>query len=144
MNDYFLILNMNYVLKFTRMEKSALKDRTKQFALRIIKLSEALPNTKSANVINNQILRSATSVGANYRASLRAKSDADFLYKISIVTEEADETLFWLELIEESRILPQDRIKDLIQEANELTAIFTSIAKKTKEKIQNNQKKIDF
>ena len=123
------------------MEKGDLKDRTKQFALRIIKMSEALPNTRSAIVICKQILRSGTSVGANYRAALRSKSDADFLYKISIVTEEADESLFWLELIEESGVLPSEKIKDLKKEADELTAIFTTTARKTKEKIENNKKK---
>lgn len=117
-----------------------LKQRTKQFALRIIKMSDALPSTKAGKVIGNQIIRSGTSVGANYRAALRAKSDADFLYKISIVTEEADESLYWLELIEESGMLPSEKIKDLMKEADELTAIFTSTARKTKEKIEKNKK----
>jgi four helix bundle protein len=121
------------------MDKKDLQDRTKQFALRIIKMTEALPNTKSANVISNQILRSGISAAANYRAALRGKSDADFLYKISIVTEEADETLFWLEIIEESGMLPSEKLKELKKEADELTAIFTATAKKTKEKINKSK-----
>ena len=91
------------------MNKEDLKSRTKQFALRIIKLVEELPNTKTGNVIGNQIIRSGTSVAANYRASCRARSTADFISKITIVEEEADETLFWLELIVESGLMKKER-----------------------------------
>ncbi len=92
------------------MNKEELKQRTKQFALRIMKLTEALPNTKAANVVSNQLLRSATSVGANYRAACRARSKADFISKNTIVEEEADESLFWLELISEAGFIKEPKI----------------------------------
>ena len=114
------------------MNKEDLKSRTKQFALRIIKLVEELPNTKTGNVIGNQIIRSGTSVAANYRASCRARSTADFISKITIVEEEADETLFWLELIVESGLMKKERLQELIKEADELTAIFTASGKTAK------------
>lgn len=103
-----------------------LKKRTKKFALNIINLTEALPNTKSSMVISNQILRSGTSVGANYRAVTRAKSDKDFIHKLKICEEESDETIYWLELIEESGLLKNDITAALIKEANELTSIFVA------------------
>ncbi|MFN3918619.1 MAG: four helix bundle protein [Flavobacteriales bacterium] len=126
------------------MNKEDLKRRTKQFALRIIKLVEELPNTKTGNVIGNQIIRSGTSVAANYRASCRARSSADFISKITIVEEEADETLFWLELIVESGLMKKERLQELIKEADELTAIFTASGKTAKannpkSKIRNPQ-----
>jgi len=111
-----------------------LKRRTKAFAIRIIRLVEALPNTSTARVIGNQLLRSGTSVGANYRAACRARSQADFVSKIGVVEEEADESAYWLELLVEAGILPIDRIKDLLNEANELTAIFTSSGRTAKER----------
>jgi four helix bundle protein len=114
------------------MNSTELKDKTKDFALRIIKLSDSLPNTKAANVIANQILRSSTSIGANYRAACRARSRADFISKITIVEEEADETLYWLELINESNLIKPDRLKDLLKDADELVAIFTSSGKTAK------------
>ncbi len=114
------------------MTPAELKNRTKKFALRIIKLSEALPNTRAANVIVNQMLRSATSIGANYRAACRARSKADFISKIIVVEEEADETLYWLEIIMESELMQYDRLKHLMKEADELVAIFTSSGKTTK------------
>jgi len=109
-----------------------LKRRTKAFAIRIIRLVEALPNTSTARVIGNQLLRSGTSVGANYRAACRARSQADFVSKIGVVEEEADESAYWLELLVEAGILPIDRIRDLLNEANELTAIFTSSGRTAK------------
>ena len=84
--------------------KRDIQYRTKQFALRIIRLVDALPKNKTSDVIGRQLLRSGTSVGANYRASCRAKSRADFIYKLGIVEEEADESLFWLELLVESKV----------------------------------------
>ena len=119
------------------MTKEELKLRTKQFALRIIKLVEELPNTKAGHTIGNQIIRSATSVAANYRAACRARSSADFISKITIVEEECDETLFWLELIADSNLMKKERVSDLIKEADELTAIFTATGKTAK---QNNPK----
>lgn len=116
------------------MNEEELKRRTKQFALRVIRLVEALPRTRTAAVIGNQLLRAATSVAANYRAACRARSRADFINKLGIVEEEADESLFWLELVVEANLLPAARVQDLIQEANELTAIFTASRKTAKGK----------
>lgn len=117
------------------MNEEELKLRTKQFALRVIKLTDALPRSRPAEVIGRQLLRSATSVGANYRAACRARSKADFISKIGITEEEADESLYWLEMIVEAGLLPKTRVNALMQEADELVAIFVSTghsAKKTK------------
>ena len=114
------------------MDSSQLKDRTKKFALRIITLVESLPENKTTRVIGNQILRSGTSVGANYRAACRAKSTPDFINKLKIVEEEADETLYWLELLVEAKIVKEDRLLELMKENNELIAIFVSTIKSTK------------
>jgi len=111
------------------MDAEELKARTKQFGLRVIKLVEALPNTKTANIIGSQLLRAGTSVGANYRAACRGRSKAEFVAKISISIEEADECLYWMELLIESGIIPAERLTDLMGEANELIAIFISSAK---------------
>lgn len=119
------------------MNKEELKNRTKQFALRIIKLVEELPSTKVGHTIGNQIIRSGTSVAANYRAACRARSSADFISKITIVEEECDETLFWLELIVDSNLMKIERLKELLKEADELTAIFTATGKTAK---SNNTK----
>jgi four helix bundle protein len=114
------------------MNRDELKKRTKEFALRIIKLVNALPNNPAGRVIVNQLLRAGTSVGANYRAACRAKSKSDFIYKINIVEEEADESAFWLELIIESGLMPKSKIASLLKEADELTAIFVSNSKTAK------------
>ena len=106
-----------------------LKARTKRFALRVMTLVEALPNTVRGRVIANQIMRSATSVGANYRAACRARSRAEFISKIGVVEEEADETAFWLELIIESKIRRSKQIAPLLDEANELVAIMAASRK---------------
>ena len=119
------------------MTKEELKNRTKQFALMIIKLVDDLPNTKSGNTIGNQIIRAWTSVAANYRSACRSRSSADFISRITIVEEESDESLFWLELIVESELLDKKRLTKLLKEADELTAIFTASGKTAK---QNNQK----
>jgi four helix bundle protein len=103
-----------------------LKHRTKQFALRIIRMSQALPQNREANVISSQILRSATSVAANYRAVGRARSKAEFVSKLGVVIEEADETIFWLELLAEAGIVKPQRLKELLDEANQLLAIFSA------------------
>src|SRR5258708_16447314 len=91
-----------------------LKKRTKAFALRVIKMSEALPTTRAANVINSQILRSATSIAANYRAVGRARSKAEFVAKLGVVVEETDETVLWLELLLESGIVKPDKLQHLL------------------------------
>jgi len=108
------------------MDREELKRRTKKFALDIIKLIEKFPATKTGNVIGKQLLRSGTSVGANYRAACRARSQADFISKISVVEEEADESCFWLELTIESGLSNTPEAKALLKEASELTAIFTA------------------
>lgn len=103
-----------------------LTKRTKQFAVRVLKLASALPKTPSGKVIGMQIAKSGTSVGANYRSALRGRSKAEFISKLNIALEEADETQYWLELIEEAGLLPKQRLAALAQEATELTAILTS------------------
>lgn len=108
------------------MDSEALKARTKAFAVRVVKMTEALPPTRAVDMVARQLLRSATSVAANYRAACRARSHREFVAKIGVVTEEADESLYWLEILVEAEILPEVRLKNLIQEANELTAIFTA------------------
>ena len=119
------------------MTKEELKIRTKHFAIMVIKLIEDLPGTKAGHTIGNQIIRSGTSVAANYRAACRARSNADFISKITIVEEECDETLFWLELIVEADLLKEEKLHVIIKEADELTAIFTASGKTAR---QNNPK----
>jgi len=106
--------------------KDDLKLRTKKFALRIVKLFRALPKTEEGRVIGKQLLRSGTSVGANYRAVCRARSTAEFISKLGIVIEEADESVFWLETIIEAAIMEKELVDDLLQEASEITAIMVS------------------
>ena len=108
------------------MTKAQLQKRTKQFALRIIKLVDALPNNTAGRAIGGQLVRCGTSVGANYRSACRARSKAEFIAKLGIVLEEADESEFWLELIIESGLMKKKLVDQLIIEAGELTAIFTS------------------
>jgi four helix bundle protein len=100
-----------------------LKKRTKAFALRILKLVDALPKTTAGRALASQIVRSGTSVAANYRAACRARSTADFIAKMGIVEEEADETLFWLELLEESGLVPAAKLTAIKREVDELIAI---------------------
>jgi len=111
------------------MDKEEMKERTKQFALRVIRLVESLPRERTAEVIGRQLLRSGTSVGANYRAACRAKSPADFIAKMGIVEEEADESLFWMELLVESGIVEASKLESLMKEADELLAITVSSIK---------------
>jgi four helix bundle protein len=110
-----------------------LRDRTKFFALRIIKVYTALPKTTEAQVIGKQVLRSGTSVGAHYREAKRARSPAEFISKIEGGTQELEETIYWLELLTEAEIFPSARLKPLMEEANELMAILISSVKKVKE-----------
>jgi four helix bundle protein len=104
----------------------ALKDRTKRFAVLAIRLCQSIPRSQASSVITRQLLRSATSVGANYRAVCRARSTADFVSKLGIVLEEADETLFWLELLIESGATHPEKVAALLKEADELVAIFVA------------------
>jgi four helix bundle protein len=120
---------------------AALKARTKQFAVRIVAMADVLPRSTAAKVIANQVLRSGTSVAANYRAACRARSRAEFLAKLGIVEEEADETLFWLELIVATSMLPAKRLQPLLEEADQLTAIFVASRKTARD--GNRQSKIE-
>ena len=114
------------------MNREELKARTKQFALRVMKMTNTLPRSVKGKVIANQILRSASAVASRYRASCRARSEADWIDKIGRTLEEADESLLWLELTVESGLLPARKIGALKQEAAELTAIFAAIHKSSK------------
>ena len=108
------------------MQPEQLKARTKQFAIRIVRVFKSLPKNDEARIIGKQLLRSGTSVAANYRAVCRSRSKAEFFSKMSVVLEEADETVFWLELLVETNIIPAARLRDLLTEANELLAIFAA------------------
>jgi four helix bundle protein len=103
-----------------------LKKRTKQFALRVIKLVESLPKTQTARVIGDQLLRSSTSVPANYRASCRARSNAEFMAKLGIVEEETDESVFWMEMLVDAKLVKAPRVEALMDEGNQLTAIWVT------------------
>ena len=105
------------------MDQEELKERTKQFALGIIRFTESLPRTRTADVLGGQLLRSGTSVGANYRSACRAKSVADFIAKMGIVEEEADESIYWLELLIGAKVVDATETELLIKEAKELLAI---------------------
>jgi four helix bundle protein len=111
------------------MNEPQMKNRTKQFALRILKMADALPTSRSGNAIANQLVRSGTSVAANYRALCRSKSRADFINKTSIVEEEADESGFWLELIVDAGLMSAIRVKPLLEEVSEITAILVASRK---------------
>lgn len=106
-----------------------LRDRTKRFALRVLKLCDSLPKTDASRAIRRQLLRSGTSVAANYRAVGRARSRAEFIAKMGVVIEEADESAFWLELLVDGGIIPKPRLDDLITETNELVRIFVASQK---------------
>lgn len=108
------------------MNSDELKQRTKTFALRVMRLVEHLPKSNKGRVLGDQLLRSGTSVASNYRAACRARSTAEFIAKLGTVIEESDESALWLELIVEDGLLPAARIDPLLNEANELTAIFVA------------------
>src|SRR5438067_12332837 len=108
------------------MDKHELQDRTKQFALRVLKLIDVLPRTAGGRAISSQLVRAATSVGANYRSACRARSRAEFAAKLGIALEEADESLYWLELVRDGKLVPEDKLSFLLKEADELTAILAS------------------
>jgi len=109
-------------------QREELRRRTKAFALRVIRLYRALPRSAEAQILGKQLLRSATSVGANYRAVCRARSRPEFIARLGVVAEEADETVFWLELLMEAGIMSARRLEGLLKEARELTAIFSASA----------------
>jgi len=121
-------------------DKTELIGRTKTFALQILKFVERLPKTIGGRAIANQLIRSATSIGANYRAAYRARSRAEFAAKLGTVAEEADETVYWLELVREDGLLAKTQIEPLLAEANELTAIFTSARRTSTQNQTSNVK----
>ena len=121
------------MVEFRIMTPDELKKRTKQFGLRVIQLVEDLPNTKTATTIGNQLLRCGTSVGANYRAACRGRSKAEFIAKLGIVEEEADESAYWLEMLVEAKVLRPDSATGLLAEADELTAIMATSRKTAKQ-----------
>ncbi|MFA5991208.1 MAG: four helix bundle protein [Candidatus Doudnabacteria bacterium] len=108
------------------MDKQDLKERTKNFALRVIRLVQSLPKTDVGRVIGNQLLRSGTAVAANYRAACRARSKSEFIAKIGIVVEESDESCFWMEMIIDAPLLKKSLVENLYNEAKEITAIMYS------------------
>ncbi len=114
-------------------DSAALKVRTKDFALRVLRLCRSLPRTEEARILGTQLLRSSTSIGANYRAACRGRSRAEFVAKLGIVLEEADEAVFWLELFQEGNIFPAEKLHGLAQEANELVSIFVSSVRTARE-----------
>jgi len=123
-----------------------LKQRTKQFSLRIVALVDALPNSVSGRNLGNQLFRSGTSVGANYRAACRGRSMAEFASKLGVVEEEADESAFWLEILIESGMMRSRLLAPLLREANELTAIMVAsrrtVGGSLQSKIKNQKSKI--
>ena len=121
------------------MNEAELKKRTKVFALRVMKLVSALPDNSVSRAIASQLIRSATSVGANYRAACRGRSKAEFIAKLGIVIEEADESGYWMELIIEGELLPANRVEELLDESNQITAIMVASRKSS---IENHQSKI--
>jgi len=128
------------------MDKVELRQRSQRFGVDVIKFIEKLPTGRSLNVLCNQLIRSSTSVGANYRSACRGKSTADFINKIIIVEEEADECIYWLELMEMAELVNPKDIAPLKKEANELTAIFTAIGKTAKlnQKSKNKKSEIEI
>jgi four helix bundle protein len=121
-------------------DKQELLRRTKTFALRSLRLVDHLPRTMSGRAIGNQLVRSATSVGANYRAACRSRSRVECAAKLGVVAEESDESVYWLELISEAKLLPETKVRDLLKEANELTAIFTSARRTSSQNQTSNFK----
>ena len=114
------------------MDRTELEERTKKFSINVIQLVATLHKNKATDVINYQILKSATSIGANYREAARAESKADFIHKIGVVEKEASETIYWLELIKESLVPNDNTIDNLLKECHELLAIFVVTGKTAK------------
>jgi four helix bundle protein len=140
--DFGLEMFPNLKLNTRNMDEKAFKERTKRFALRIIKLVEALPENRTCSVIGKQLLRSGTSVGANYRAACRGKSTADVISKLSIVEEEGDESLYWMELLVEAGLVAEIRLADLMREADEIVAMVVASIKTLRARVNNPKSKI--
>jgi|SRR6516225_8392261 four helix bundle protein len=124
---------MNYENKA---EPRDLKIRTREFAMRVIRLYGALPNATVAQVLGKQLLRSGTSVGAHYREATRSRSDAEFITKLEVGLQELEESAYWLELLIEAKVISKKRLDDRCQEINELIAIFITCVKKTKARVK--------
>ncbi|MDH5607090.1 MAG: four helix bundle protein [Anaerolineae bacterium] len=122
------------------MNSDELKKRTKDFGIRVIRLVESLPTKKSANMIGHQLMRSATSVGANYRSACRGRSKAEFIAKLGISIEKADESLYWMEIILDTGLAAENQISDLMKEAHELVAILTAAVKTARSNIKKSGK----
>jgi len=139
-----VIANATTTARGTKCGPDELRQRTEQFALRVISLFRALPRTEEARVLGKQVLRSATGMAANYRSACRCRSRADFISKIGITLEEADETVFWLELLVESGTVKQERLSELLNEANALVRIFSASRSTAalKRQITNHQSQI--
>jgi four helix bundle protein len=116
------------------MDQSELKKRTKQFGLRVMKMVAALPQDSVGRAIGNQLIRSGTAVGANYRAAFRGRSRAEFIAKLGVVIEEAYESGYWMELIIEGELLLSNRVESLLDGANQITAIMVATRKSTQER----------
>ena len=125
-------------VKLKMQNKKDLKDRTKIFALRIIRMYSSLPKSTEARILGKQVLRSGTSVGANYREASQGRSKAEFIAKMGDCLKELEETTYWFELLIDGNILPENKLSDLLQESKELTAIFVTIIKKTKTNVNKN------
>jgi four helix bundle protein len=119
------------------MDERTFKERTRKLALAIIRLVESLPRSRSSDVLARQLLRCGTSVGANYRAACRGKSASDVIAKLAIVEEEADEAIYWMELLVDSGTLPPDRVKAICDEANEITSMTVASIKTLRKRIQS-------
>ena len=122
------------------MTKQELQERTKTFALRVIKLVDSLPKKRSADILGTQLLRNSTSVAANYRAACRARSQAEFIAKMGVVEEESDESTGWIELIADAGLISRAKVESLLQESNELTAITVASIKTARQNTRGKQK----
>ncbi|MDZ4851478.1 MAG: four helix bundle protein [Pirellulaceae bacterium] len=118
-------------------ERSDLRERTKQFALRIVKMYGALDKSTEQQVIGRQVLRSGTSVGANFREAHRSRSDAEFIAKLGDCLKELDETSYWIELLVDGEFVAETRMSELLDECNQLIAILTTIVKNTKQRMKD-------
>ena len=121
------------------MNEAELKKRTKVFGLRVMKLVGALPNDSVGRAIGSQLIRSGTSVGANYRAACRGRSKAEFVAKLGIVIEESDESGYWMELIVEGELLPAAKVESLMDEANQITAIMVASRKSAQQALKDKK-----
>jgi len=119
-----------------RVNKEELKTRTKQFALRIIRLVESFPRTSTARTIGRQLLRSGTSVGASYRAACQARTRADYISKVGIAIDEADKSLYWMELVVDAKVIPAEKLTALTKEANEIVAVLPATTRTARPRLK--------